>query len=114
MCSVAVHSRLRLGLLTLVAGALLMTSACGGHFVTRGTALYEDAHYVEAAEVFERTEDRLARSSNDERARFGLYRGATFLKLGDAAHAAHWLGYARSIVKLDPDALDSDDLALLD
>lgn len=90
-----------------------MTNACGGHFVTRGTALYEDAHYVEAAEVFEQTEDRLAHCSNDERARFGLYRGATFLKLGDTAHAARWLGYARSIVKLDPDSLDSDDLALL-
>jgi hypothetical protein len=114
MCSVGVHSWRRLSLLTLATAALLLTNACGGHFVTRGTALYEQAHYVEAAEVFERTEHRLVRSSNDERARFGLYRGATFLKLGDAAHAAHWLGYARSIVKLDPDALDSDDLALLD
>ena len=114
MCSVAVHSRLRAGLLTLAASALLLTSACGGHFVTRGTALYEAAHYVEAAEVFERTEERLASSSNNERARFGLYRGATFLKLGDTAHAARWLGYARSVVKTDPDALGGDDLTLLD
>src|SRR4051794_12615412 len=99
MCSAGVHSWLRLSVLTLATAALLVTNACGGHFVTRGTSLYEDAHYVEAAEVFERTEDRLASSSNDERARFGLYRGATFLKLGDTAHAARWLGYARSIVK---------------
>ncbi len=113
MCNVAVTSRLRASLLTLAASALLLTSACGGHFVTRGTALYDDAHYVEAAEVFERTEARLANASNSERARFGLYRGATFLKLGDTAHAARWLGYSRSVVKTEPDALGSDDLALL-
>lgn len=96
-----------------LATALLLTSACAGHYVTRGTALYEDAHYVEAAEVFERTEGRLASSSNSERARFGLYRGATFLKLGDTSHATRWLGYARTVVQSDPDALGSDDLALL-
>jgi hypothetical protein len=113
MCSVAVRQPSRFSVFTLVGAVLLLTSACGGHYVTRGSALYDDAHYVEAAEVFEQTEGRLASSSNDERARFGLYRGATFLKLGDTAHAARWLGYARSIVKMDPDALSRDDLALL-
>ncbi len=96
-----------------LAAALLLMSACGGHYVTRGTGLYQDARYVEAAEVFERTESKLASSSNSERARFGLYRGATFLKLGDTTHATRWLGYARSVVQGDPDALGSDDLALL-
>ena len=67
---------------------LVSATACGGHYVSRGSALYDEARYVEAAEVFERTEDRLVSSSNAERARFGLYRGATFLKLGDTAHAA--------------------------
>jgi len=89
-------------------------SACGGHYVSRGTALYDDARYVEAAEVFEQTEARLVSSSTSERARFGLYRGATFLKLGDSVHAARWLGYARSLVKSAPDVLNDDDLALLD
>lgn len=112
MCSVAVRKPLRAGVLASLAAALLL-SACGGHYVTRGTALYEDAHYVEAAEVFEQTEARLASSSTNERARFGLYRGANFLKLGDTAHAARWLGYARSMVKSDPNALSDDDLALL-
>jgi len=113
MCSVGVCVPLRLSVFTSLAAALLLTNACGGHYVTRGTALYDDAHYVEAAEVFEQTETRLVSSSNSERARFGLYRGATFLKLGDTAHAARWLGYARSIVKSDPDALDDADLTLL-
>lgn len=113
MCSVAVRLPSRLSVFTLVGAALLLASACGGHYVTRGTELYDKAHYVEAAEVFEQTEGRLASSSSSERARFGLYRGATFLKLGDTAHAARWLGYARSIVKSDPDALTNDELALL-
>jgi hypothetical protein len=115
MCSVAVRSPLRAQLARWTAGALLFVSAtaCGGHYVSRGSSLYDEARYVEAAEVFERTEDRLASSSNAERARFGLYRGATFLKLGDTTHAARWLGYARSVVQSDPDALADDDLALL-
>jgi hypothetical protein len=97
-----------------VAALLVLGTGCGSHFVARGSALYGDGHYVEAAEVFEKTEPRLASSSNSERARFGVYRGATFLKLGDVEHAARWLGYARSIVKTDRDALDEGDLALLD
>ena len=115
MCSVNVRplvprSVIALGMTALVA----LSSACGGHYVSRGTDLYADGRYVEAAEVFERTEARLAQSSSSERARFGLYRGATFLRLGDAVHAARWLGYARSVVTQDPDALGSSDAALLE
>jgi len=113
MCSVAVRKPSRVSAFALLSAALLLTTACGVHYVARGTALYEDAHYVEAAEVFEQTEGRLVSSSNSERARFGLYRGATYLKLGDTPHAARWLGYARAVVKIAPDALDDDDLALL-
>jgi len=112
MCSVAVRLPLRLHVAAWGA-ALLFATGCGGHYVSRGTALYDEARYVEAAEVFERTEARLANSSSAERARFGLYRGATFLKLGDTTHAARWLGYARSVVQSEPDALADDELALL-
>ena len=115
MCSLAVRSPRRLSASALVgASLLLLATACASHFVARGSELYDQGHYVEAAEMFERTEARLASSSNGERARFGLYRGATFLKLGDVEHAARWLGYARSIQKSDGDALDSDEAALLD
>lgn len=95
-------------------GALLALTGCGAHFVSRGSSLYEGAHYVEAADVFERTEQRLDSCSSRERARFGLYRGATFLKLGDAQHAARWLGYARAIQSSEPSALDRAEAALLD
>src|SRR6185503_15830349 len=115
MCSANVRSCLRASVLTLAASVLLaLGSGCGGHFVSRGADLYEDGKYVEAAEVFERTEERLRQSPSDERARFGLYRGATYLKLGDAVHAARWLGYARSVVQADPSALDSGELTMLE
>jgi hypothetical protein len=116
MCSEVVRSRrpTRADRLLGVVALLLLGSGCGSHFVARGTNLYEDGHYVEAAEVFERTEQRLSTSSNSERARFGLYRGATFLKLGDVQHAARWLGYSRSVVNQDPEALGSGDAKLLD
>jgi thioredoxin-like negative regulator of GroEL len=115
MCSVTVRSRLRSSALALVSAAtLLWTSACGGQYVSRGVELYADARYVDAAEVFEQTEARLGDASASERARFGLYRGATYLKLGDALHAAQWLGYSRSILNRDPGALDSDEHAMLE
>lgn len=88
--------------------------ACGGGYVSRGASLYGEGHYVEAEEVFERTEGRLPDSSTKDRARFALYRGATFLKLGDAVHAARWLGYARRVVTSDPDALGTNETALLE
>lgn len=115
MCSDAVRSHPRPSAKALaIASLALLMSGCAGHFVARGSDLYDDGHYVEAAEVFERTEARLATCSTSERARFGLYRGATFLKLGDVEHAARWLGYARSIKNSEPDALGSDDSQLLD
>jgi thioredoxin-like negative regulator of GroEL len=114
MCSLNVRSLVPRSVIALGAVALVALSGCGGHYVSRGSDLYADGRYVEAAEVFERTEARLADSSSSERARFGLYRGATFLRLGDAMHAARWLGYARSVVTQDPDALGSSDAALLE
>jgi hypothetical protein len=113
MCSSAVRPPTRFRALSL-ASFLLLVGACGSHFVARGSALYDDGHYVEAADVFEQTEARLASCSSEERARFGLYRGATFLKLGDVEHAARWLGYARAIERSQPGALDGNDSALLD
>jgi hypothetical protein len=115
MCSVNVLQR-QPGALALGAFAFLAVAlgACGGGYVSRGASLYGEGHYVEAEEVFERTEGRLADSSSSDRARFALYRGATFLKLGDAVHAARWLGYARSVVTSDPDALGTNETALLE
>lgn len=115
MCSDAARQPPRLGATALALASLVVAlGGCGAHFVSRGSALYQDGNYVEAADVFERTEGRLASCSSPERARFGLYRGATFLKLGDVEHAARWLGYARAIKSSDPGALNRADSALLD
>jgi hypothetical protein len=115
MCSEAVLRRRSPQAAALALASLLtLLGGCGTHFVSRGSSLYAAGHYVEAAEVFEQTARRLDSCSSRERARFGLYRGATFLKLGDAEHAARWLGYARTIKSLEPGALDTADSALLD
>ena len=96
----------------LVVAALL--AGCGGHYVNRGSDLFSDGRYVEAAEVFERTQDRLTKSDAGEQARYGLYRGATLFVLGDFAHAQSWLAYAYEVEKVNPGALDREDRAFLD
>lgn len=98
------------------AAALLFAgsaTACGAHYVTRGADLYAGGHYVEAAEVFERTEPRLDASSPNERARYGLYRGATLLALGDTRRAAEWLHYSRELARVEQRSLSEDEQILL-
>jgi len=89
--------------------------ALGGcaSYVKRGTALYADGRYVEAAEVFERTEYRLRNSSPHERANYGLYRGMTLLVLGDLHNSRRWLAYAYEVDRLHPGSLRPDKRALL-
>jgi tetratricopeptide (TPR) repeat protein len=96
---------------TVALGALLV--ACGGH-VRRGATLYADGRYIEAAEVFERTEHRLTQVSTRERAEYGLYRGMTLLVLGDLRNAHRWLTYAYQIERYDPGSLTNERRALLD
>jgi len=92
-------------------GALLaglVTIGCGAS-AERGPALYGQGRYIEAAEVFERTEPRLARSSAEDCARYGLYRGLTFLRLDDLRGAREWLSYASSVERKHPGQLSSDE-----
>jgi tetratricopeptide (TPR) repeat protein len=87
--------------------------ACEG-YVRRGSTLYADGRYIEAAEVFERTEERLPESTPREKAEYGLYRGMTLLVLGDLDNARRWLGYAYQIERNQPGTLRHDRRALLD
>lgn len=107
------RSRLLTRAATLLVGAALL-GACGGHYVNRGADLFADGRYVEAAEVFERTQHRLSRSDAAEQARYGLYRGATLFVLGDFAHAQSWLAYAYEVERVNPGALDGDERSFLD
>lgn len=97
----------------LLALVLLVSSGCAAHYVSRGADLYAGGRYIEAAEVFERTEKRLATTSTSERCRYGLYRGATLLALGDSSRAETWLAYSSQILQTEPDALSEEEHAML-
>jgi tetratricopeptide (TPR) repeat protein len=110
MCPVGLRRGARIVALTLALGAL---GACSG-YVKRGSSLYADGRYIEAAEVFERTEYRLPESSPRERAEYGVYRGMTLLVLGDLRGAERWLKYAYDVERHAPGTLREDRRALLD
>lgn len=94
--------------------AVLLVLGCSG-YVTRGRALYAEGRYIEAAEVFERTEHRLLNDSTpSECARYGLYRGLTLLTLGDARNAHRWLAYAYNVERARPGSLDEEERGMLD
>jgi tetratricopeptide (TPR) repeat protein len=84
------------------------------YYVSRGSDLYFQGRYIEAAQVLEQTERRLAEADPDERAEYGLYRGATLLRLGDLDGALHWLEYAQSWEQRHPGALRVDERKLLE
>lgn len=97
----------------LALGFLLVAASGCSAYVQHGRALYADARYIEAAEVFERTEERVAGSTPTEQAEYGLYRGLTLLVLGDQAGAARWLNYSHGIERSNPGALRGDQQELL-
>lgn len=105
---------LRVVLASLLLGGLLAASlsACT-HYVGRGSDLYHLGRYVEAAHVLEKSEPRLSGATANEQASYGLYRGATLLRLGDLAGAGHWLEYAQSVSASHPLALSSEEGELL-
>jgi hypothetical protein len=86
------------GLLALV---VAVATACSP-YVRRGEALYHEGRYVEAAEVFELTEENLPQSSPEVCAEYSLYRGLTFLRLDDLASARVWLNHAGELAHRDP------------
>jgi len=89
--------------------------ACGAsHYVQRGADLYGQGRYVEADEVFERSQARIARAGVSERAAYAAYRGATYVALGDLHHAQHWLAIATELERSHPGALRSEEREFLD
>jgi hypothetical protein len=79
----------------------------------RGHALYVDGRFIEAAEVFEHSESHLTEVDDRERVIYGLYRGATLLKLGDLDGASRWLYFARQAESHRPGSLESADAKAL-
>ncbi len=101
-----------LALVVLLAFTPLL-GGCASH-LSRGTDLYSDGRYVEAAEVFARTEYRLPDSSAAQKASYGLYRGLTLMRLGDLNGAQRWLSYTYKIERRQPGTLPAERRALLD
>lgn len=98
-----------------VAACSIALSACGaGHHVQRGADLYGEGRFVEADEVFARSEPRLAKASLPQQATYAAYRGATFIALGDLPHAQRWLSLASDIERRHPGSLSSDERKFLD
>ena len=102
---------MRLEVPLLVAAAMIVVG-CGSS-IGRGTSLYQQQSYIEAAEVFERTQSRLATMDPVDRTRYGLYRGLTLMALGDLRGAERWLDYAESQQRLQPGLLAEDERAML-
>ncbi len=78
-----------------------------------GRTLYNEGRLVEAAEIFEHGEPRLVQLDPKTRVNYGLYRGATLLKLGDLDGASRWLYFAQQAETRSPGSLESSDALML-
>lgn len=97
----------------LLAFAFVAAAGCTS-YVKRGSALYSEGRYIEAAEVFERTEHRLRRADHRDCAQYALFRGMTLLALGDLRNAERWLTYAYQVNQSRPGSLKLREQAILD
>jgi hypothetical protein len=83
----------RVGLVALMSAWVV----CGcSHYLARGSDLYYQGKYIDAAHVFQNSEHRMSSAPLEERAEYALFRGCTLLRLGDLAGAERWLGYAQA------------------
>ena len=83
------------------------------HYVGRGSDLYYQGRYIEAAHVLEMSEQRLREADPEDRVTYGLYRGATLFRLGDLDGARRWLEYSEHIAAANPQLLRGDEKELL-
>lgn len=106
-------SRLELVGVGLAVGVALCLAACADQ-LRRGTTLYADGRFIEAAEVFEQSERLASTAPPRERAEYATYRGLTLLGLGDLRNAERWLAFAYQIERASPGALRPEGRAALD
>jgi hypothetical protein len=105
--------RLRLNAMSWLFAALPAVVGSCTHYGGRGGDLYNQGRYIEAAHVLEKTEPQLTGASPLEQASYGLYRGATLLRLGDLEGAMRWLEYCRRLEATRPGVLRTNQLELL-
>jgi hypothetical protein len=88
-------------------------AACAVSTVNRGADFYRQGHYIDADQLFEHSEPDLIGLAPAERARYALYRGATYLALGDHTQARRWLGYGAELASTPAARLSSAEQQLL-
>jgi hypothetical protein len=99
--------------LSLLCGSLFAAALGCTHYVGRGSDLYYQGRYIEAAHVLEMSESRLRAAEPEDRATYGLYRGATLFRLGDLDAARRWLEYSEHLAATQPKLLRADQQELL-
>ena len=93
--------------------ACLLWLGCTPSTVARGADFYQQGRYIDADQLFEHSEPLLASWDAAERARYGLYRGLTYLALGDESMARRWLRYGAKLDGTELDRLTANERALL-
>ena len=82
--------------------------------MSRGADFYQQGQYIDADQLFEHSEPTLLGLAPTERARYAVYRGATYLALGDQTQARRWLGYGAEVASTPSAQLSSEERQLLD
>jgi hypothetical protein len=89
-------------------------AACAASSVSRGADFYQQGQYIDADQLFEHSEPTLLGLAPTERARYAVYRGATYLALGDHMQARRWLAYGVELASTPPAQLSGEERQLLD
>lgn len=94
-----------------IASAALL--GCAASPVSRGADFYLQGRYIDADQLFEQAEPGFSQLAEAERARYALYRAATYLALGDYLGAQRWLTYGARLRGTGFSALSGPDQQLL-
>jgi hypothetical protein len=80
------------------AAVALWGAACAElSYVGKAEMAYDDGRYFEVAEALAAREGDMRDLPAWKRARYGVYRGLSLLRLGEYEGAAEWLEYARKV-----------------
>jgi hypothetical protein len=74
-----------------------LLSGCTMTYVQRAETAYDEGRYLEVAEQLAKREADMPNTTSGQRARYGVYRGLSLLRLGDYDGAERWLSYARGL-----------------
>ena len=79
------------------AGALVASACAELSYVGKAEMAYDEGRYFEVAESLAAREGDMRTLPAWKRARYGVYRGLSLLKLGEYESAEEWLRYAQKL-----------------